>query len=75
MELGEIEKVTGCKKPCFYRKYNIIGEKILSNFKSDHFVFSFWSVSNETTVEKEVLIYPFTSLVAEFGGTLGLYLG
>ena len=25
--------------------------------------------------EKEQLIYPLTSLVAEFGGTLGLFLG
>lgn len=28
-----------------------------------------------TMMEKEQLIYPLTSLVAEFGGTLGLFLG
>jgi hypothetical protein len=32
-------------------------------------------VSNDTKVEKELLVYPLPSLVAEFGGTLGLFLG
>ena len=32
-------------------------------------------VSNDTFVETEVLVYTWTSLVAEFGGTLGLFLG
>ena len=30
---------------------------------------------NSTLVETEELIYPWTSLVAEFGGALGLFLG
>ena len=29
----------------------------------------------ETRVEQEVLLYPWTSLVAELGGLLGLFLG
>ena len=34
-----------------------------------------WTVSPDTGVQQEVLLYPITSLVAEFGGTLGLFLG
>ena len=37
--------------------------------------FGLWSVTNFTKIEKEVLLYPFTSLLAEFGGSLGLFLG
>lgn len=33
------------------------------------------SMSDDTTVETEILVYPFTSLVAEFGGCHGLFLG
>jgi hypothetical protein len=31
--------------------------------------------SYDIVVETEELVFPFTSLVAEFGGTLGLFLG
>ena len=31
--------------------------------------------SRKTQIEEEVLLYPFTSFVAEFGGALGLFLG
>ena len=31
--------------------------------------------SKDTVVETEVLLYPFTSFLAEFGGALGLFLG
>ena len=68
-------KLTGCKKPCKYRKYEVIGGKQPTSFQSEHFTLSFWAVSNETTVWTEVPVYPWTSLVAEFGGTLGLFLG
>ena len=75
-ELVKIEKLTGCVKPCYYKKYNFIGDKQYSEFKQNNFyTLSFWAVSNETTVRKEVLLYPFTSLVAEFGGILSLFLG
>ena len=39
------------------------------------FVMSLWPISGNTRFAKEELIYPFASLVAEFGGTLGLFLG
>ena len=62
-------------KPCSYKKYVLIGEKRRSTIESEEFSFSLWAVSNSTLVEKEELIFPLSSLVAEFGGTLGLFLG
>ena len=70
-----IEKLTGCMKPCYYKQYRVIGEKTSTSFPSNFFTVSFWAMSNDTKVEKELLVYPVTSLVAEFGGTLGLFLG
>ena len=43
--------------------------------KSDDYKFSLLAVSGTTRVENEKLIYPMSSLVAEFGGTLSLFLG
>ena len=74
-ESEEIFRLSGCRKPCFYKKYSFMGDKYISSFVTDHFFFSLWAVSNSTLVETEELIYPWTSLVAEFGGTLGLFLG
>ena len=39
------------------------------------FGFSFFAISSHILVESEELLFPLTSLVAEFGGTLGLFLG
>ena len=70
-EMGGILKLTGCKKPCFYKKYDFVGDKRTTGFPHDDFVLSLWAVSNSSSVETEVFVYPWTSLVAEFGGTLG----
>ena len=67
--------MTGCKKPCFYKEYKFIGNKKVSYFVSENPIFSLWVVSYDTFVETEKLIYPLSSLVAEIGGTLGLFLG
>ena len=37
--------------------------------------FCLWSVSQNTWVEEESLVYTFESWLAEFGGSLGLFLG
>ena len=73
-ETNEIKRLTNCMKPCNYRKY-ILGERKQTSFKSEYFTFSLWAVSKNTVVKTEQLIYPISSLVAEFGGTLGLFLG
>ena len=62
-ELDEISRLSGCRKPCFYKKYTLMGEKHISSFVTDHLLFSLWAVSNSTLVETEQLIYPWTSLV------------
>ena len=74
-EVPEVTRITGCQKPCRYNKYIIVGERRRTTFESKDFTFSLWAVSNSTQIRKEELIYPFSSLVAEFGGTLSLFLG
>ena len=75
--LKTISKLTKCSKPCFYRRYSFLGDAKISVWPSKprELSVAFWSVSNDTMKEREKLIYPLASLVAEFGGTLGLYLG
>ena len=73
-DLEDISKMTGCLKPCTYNMYEF-GKHEPVTLKSEHFAFSFWAVSTKTTIKTEQLIYPLASLVAEFGGTLGLFLG
>ena len=70
-----IMKLTYCNKPCRYHKYRIVGDMHTTTFNSSAFVFSLVASSNDTLVETETLIFPWTSLVAEFGGTLSLFLG
>ena len=74
-ETKEIKEIANCTKPCNYKKYVLVGERKQSSFESEHFIFSLWAVSKNTVVRTEHLIYPISSLVAEFGGTLGLFLG
>ena len=70
----EISLFTGCLKPCHYKKYVFLADH---NVKSKQFKYEFllWPASSRTRVETEELIYPMSTLVAEFGGTLGLFLG
>ena len=44
-------------------------------FPEDQISVCLWPVSPYTQVEEEVLVYPFQSFLAEFGGALGLFLG
>ena len=74
-DLEEIASLTGCLKPCQYRKYHFVKGKERVGLKFEDFAFSLWAVSKKTTIKTEQLIYPITSLVADFGGTLGLFLG
>ena len=56
--------------------YKFVGaEEPIESPGPEYFAFSLWSVSKKTTIRTEQLIYPLSSLVAEFGGTLGLFLG
>ena len=75
LEDKKVWELTRCMKPCNYKRYNFIDDKKTTVFISADSIFSLWSVTNNTMVETEVLIYPLTSLVAEFGGVLSLFLG
>ena len=50
-------------------------EKLLLPWSSQHFLLQLWPASDNTFVEREELIYPIASLVAEVGGTFSLFLG
>ena len=47
----------------------------LVDFPDDRVAICLWAVSKYTQAEEEALVYPFQSLIAEFGGCLGLFLG
>ena len=70
------EIAVGCKKPCNYQEYKIIGNKAPTTLtKEDFLTFALMAIDNNVYVETEALLYPGTSLVAEIGGTLGLFIG
>ena len=70
------EIAVGCKKPCNYQEYKIIGEKSPTSMTKEGFLtFALLAIDNNIYVETEALLYPGTSLVAEIGGTLGLFIG
>ena len=70
------EIAVGCKKPCNYQEYKIIGDKAPTAWaKKGLLTFALLAVDNNIYVETEALLYPGTSLVAEIGGTLGLFIG
>ena len=73
--MEDITKLTGCLKPCQYRMYQFVGVGEPVSAFPEYFAFSLWAVSKKTTIKTEQLIYPLASLVADFGGTLGLFLG
>ena len=76
-ELDVIKEFTGCGKPCNYLEYKFLKERIPSGFdpSGDYFVFTIVAQTRYTTVEKEELLYPSSTMVAEVGGILGLFLG
>ena len=61
---------TDCSKPCRYNRYHVVGDP--PTFNSSEFVLA---STNDTVVETETVMFPWTSLGAEFGGTLSLFLG
>ena len=69
-----LKDITGCKLPCHYIHYSIVGTP--RKFEVQGFsYFGLYYTSVDRTTSQEVLLYPFDSLVSEFGGALGLFLG
>ena len=79
MEISTIVTATGCNIPCSFKQYKLVsGESRNFDLKAlpkDYLAVGFLAVSERTQVEEEILLYPFTSLLAEFGGSLGLFCG
>ena len=78
MELGSVVESTGCDIPCNYNEYKFlnIDMKPDEDWPVDGQIqYGFWAVTKFTKIEQEILLYPFTSLLAEFGGALGFFLG
>ena len=77
--MSKITRTTGCKKPCSYKEYKFINTNLKElsyyTFPKDQIAFCLWAVSQNTYIEEEVLVYSFESLIAELGGSLGLFLG
>ena len=62
-QMEVISELSGCMKPCNYKKYKFYGDSKISLMKSDYFIFTFMAFFNYNTLEKEQLIYPLSSLV------------
>ena len=89
-EFPIINSLTDCVRPCQYNEYRLLTEKRPTSFETPHFPVAFSSRTRATTEETEEILYPWygkcivqekkaifcrTSLVAEVGGLLGLFLG
>ena len=78
-DMSKITRMSGCRKPCSYKEYNFVNTNLKDlsyyTFPEDQIAFCLWAVSQNTHIEEEVLVYSFESLVAELGGSLGLFLG
>ena len=71
---SKITKLTGCS----YKQYKFVNkfeDWTRENFPGSPLSMSLWAVSEYTQIVEEVLVYPFESFMAEFGGALGLFLG
>ena len=78
LELPSLISRTGCEAPCQYNQYQFLNADLKPDSEwpvEGQIQYGLWSVTKFTKIEKEILLFPFTSLLAEFGGALGLFLG
>jgi len=53
-----------------------VGDKgFLGTTKGEHVLMGLRSINDDISIEIEELVYPWSSVVAEIGGTLGLFIG
>ena len=65
----------GCMKPCSYRQYRLVGAMSVTEPYPEADLIMLWAVDPNTNTETEGYDYPVESLVAELGGTRGLFIG
>ena len=74
--MRQILNLTGCEKPCSYKEYKLVNGPLEAAYSAySHFSVELWMATTDITTVTEMPIYPWTSLMAEFGGTLSLFLG
>ena len=73
-DLESVRKMTKCKRPCTYNVFNLAQN--VQPIQTPNFTRVMLFMEGIKVLEKkEAYVYPWTSLVAEFGGTLGLFVG
>ena len=73
VEQMEIENQTGCSLPCVYNQYQVVDEPL--TISKEEKMINLIRATKTIVIETEVLVYPFSSFLAEFGGALGLFVG
>ena len=71
--MDNIIMFTGCLPPCKYTEFSLAYPPVGTSGNETSFNLKF--SQSPLILKKEVLLYPLTSLVAEFGGTFGLFVG
>ena len=71
--MDDIFMFTGCLPPCKYTEFSLPYTPVGTSGNETSFSMKF--SQSPLVLKKEVLVYPLTSLVAEFGGTFGLFVG
>ena len=74
LDLEDVTSRTGCLQPCHYTQFSLPAEPQDVSFFNASLV-SLVLARATVTRRTEVLRYPLESLVAEFGGALGMFLG
>ena len=62
-----------CQVPCTYQHFSLVGSSAPMKLAPNQFIFYF--VTTDILEDEEVLVFPMDSLISEFGGALGLFLG
>ena len=78
LEQKDVINLTDCKIPCHYREMVVVGTPTTTKVGKEDlgiFRFSLSLVSTDIRVEEQALLYNFITLVSNFGGSLGLFLG
>ena len=73
MDQWHVVNSTGCLTPCSYTEYNLAAEPLKSESTNPELILML--ANSLVKSNQEGLAYPWVSFVAEFGGSLGLFLG
>ena len=73
--LERIYKETGCHPPCRYTQFSIPINPVSTSGDFNSTTLRIQFSKSSIIQRKELLVYPLSSFIAEFGGTLGLFLG